>query len=228
MRELEQELRELAAAVELPVAPELAAHVRSRLPDRPQRVWPRRSALIVAAAVVVVGVALAVPAARTAIFDFFDIGAVRVQFVERLPVIRRSAPLGLGRRIRPGNAPFRLLGSSLLGDADAAYQDGVVVSLLYGSPTRVRLLVTEVYESGFTPAMGKKLIGTGTRISFVQIHGADGPGVWLEGLPHVVFLPGGPPRVAADTLIWRRGAITLRLEGAESLAQAIEIAQSFR
>lgn len=223
MPELEQELR--ALRVEFPATPELAS--RLGLPARPNPLWPRRLALVAVAAAVAIGAAFAVAPARTAILDFFDVGSVRIQFVDRLPPVTPNAPLALGREIDADQAPFPLLRSKLVGQPDAVYQDGVVVSLLYGKPTKVRLLVTEIYRSGFTPVYAKKLLQRGTRVGFVSIRGADGPGVWIEGVPHFVYLPGGQLRLAGPTLIWKRGEITVRLEGARSLAQATQIAESF-
>ena len=224
MRELEQELRELA--VEFPETPDLAP--RLRLPQRPRPVWPRRLAYVAAAAAIAIGAAFAVAPARTAILNFLDLGSVHIEFVDRLPAVTPDAPLALGMQIHDDAAPFRLLHSRLLGDPGAVYQDGVVVSLLYGTETHVRLLVTEIYRSGFTPEYGKKLIATGTRVFFTPIRGATGPGLWIEGAPHVVFLPGGRPRLAGATLIWIRGEITMRLEGVRTQAQAVRIAESFR
>ena len=100
------------------------------------------------------------------------------------------------------------------------------MTLLYGTPERVRLLVTQIPASGFTPDVGKKLAATGTHVEFVEIPGSPGPGVWITGRPHLVSLPGGPARLASNTLIWQRGPLTVRVEGAETIAQATRIAES--
>ncbi len=227
MSDLDRELRSLAVEIEFPPTPDVASAVRRRLGDRSQRAWPRRLVPIgVVAAALAVGVTFAVPQARTAVLRFFGIGAVRIEFVDRLPDVRPTARLDLGTRIDPGDAPFSLLHSTLLGEPDAAYRRGNVVTLLYGTPERVRLLVTEIAGSGFSSAVGKKLLGAGTRVEFVPVRGATGPALWIEGQPHVVRLPGGPPRLAANTLIWRHGEITLRLEGAVRLQRAVGIAES--
>lgn len=70
------------------------------------------------------------------------------------------------------------------------------------------------------------LATTGTHVEFVPIRGAVGSGVWIEGRPHVVRFPGGSVRLAVNTLIWKHGQLTLRLEGAESLKQALTIAET--
>ena len=159
MPELERELRALAAAIDLPATPDIAPGVRQHLPDRPRAVWPRRLALVVAVVVVAVTAGFAVPQARTAILRFLGIGAVQIEFVDRLPEVTPAARLELGRVIDPGDAPFPPLRSKLLGNPDGVYSRGGVVTLLYGTPQRVHLLVTEIEASGFTPGIGKKQIG---------------------------------------------------------------------
>ena len=225
MSELERELRDLGAVLAFPATPDVASAVARDLEPRPTRVWPQRLALAAVVAAVAIGAAFAVPPARTAILRFFGIGAVRIEFVDRLPEVRRT-PLDLGTPIDPDEAPFPVLHSKLLGAPDAIYRDGDVVTLLYGSPSRVRLLVTEIVGSGFESTVGKKLLGEGTSVRFFPVRDADGPGVWIEGKPHIVEFPGGPVRLAKNTLIWQRGELTVRLEGAIRLGQASRIADS--
>ena len=229
MSELERELRALGTTIDYPVTPNIASRVGPPVLDRPRPVWSRRLApAVVVAVLVAVAASFTVPQARTAILRFFGVGAVRIEFVDRLPEVRPTAPLELGTAIAPADAPFPLLRSTLLGDPDGVYRRGGVVTLLYGSPQRVRILVTEIAGSDFTPGIGKKLAGTGTEVDFVPIRGAIGPGIWIHGRPHVVRLPGGPPRLAANTLLWNHGQLTLRLEGAPSLEQAVAIAETLK
>ena len=225
MSELERELRALAVGVEFPPTPDLAPRVRDAIEKPPRRLWSRRLAVAVAVAAVAIGAAFAVPQARTAILRFFGIGAVRIAYVDRLPEVRR-APLDLGRRIDADEAPFPLLQSKLLGRPDAIYREGSAVTLLFGTPARVRLLVTEIEASGFNSEVGKKLLARGTHVRFVPVRGAPGPGVWIEGKPHIVRFPGGPVRLAADTLIFERDGLTVRIEGALGLRAARRIAES--
>ena len=226
MSELESELRSLASVIDFPEPPDIAANVRVHVPDPRRAPWRRRIALAVAIVVIAIGAGFAVPQARSAILRFFGVGAVRIEFVDRLPAAQPVTRLGLGAPIDPTDAPFLLLQSRLLGDPDGVYRRGDVISLLYGTPERVQLLVTEIAASDFTPEVGKKLASLGTHVEFVPIRGSVGPGVWIEGRPHTVRLPGGPPRLATNTLIWTHGQMTLRLEGAESLLQAVAIAES--
>jgi hypothetical protein len=228
MTELERELRGLAAAIAFPETPDIVAGVQlvpppGRSARRSWRVGALVTAVVLAAAV---ATALAVPQARTSILNWLRIGDVEIRFVDRLPEVRPSAPLALGNEIDPADASFPLLRPAVLGTPDAVYRSGDVVTLLYGSPERVRALITEIPNSGFSPSVGKKLAGSGTHVEFVPIRGSDGPALWISGEPHVVDLPGGPARLAASTLIWTSGRLTIRLEGAETLQQARVIAES--
>ena len=145
------------------------------------------------------------------ILDWFGIGDVQIQFVDLLPHVPPDGPLDLGTAIDPGDSPFPLLRPGLLGEPDGIYRAGDVVTLLYGTPEQVRALVTEIANSGFTPSVGKKLAEAGTRVEFVPIRGSVGPALWITGKEHLVLLPGGPARLAANTLIWTRGPLTIRL-----------------
>ena len=226
MTELENELRSLASSIDFPTPPDIASSLNVHVPDPPRAVWRRRIALAAAIVAIAIGAGFVVPQARTAILRFFGVGAVHIEFVDRLPEVRPAARLELGAPIDPADAPFLVVQSELLGDADGVFRRGDVISLLYGTPERVRLLVTEIADSDFTPEVGKKLASAGTHVEFVPIRGSVGPGVWIEGRPHTVRLPGGPPRFATNTLIWTLGQTTLRLEGAESVQQAVAIAES--
>jgi hypothetical protein len=227
MRDLERELRELGAAIALPATPDIAGEVRSRLPlERPDR---RRRLLVVALAVLAaVLVGLAASPARTAILRYFGIGAVRIEFVDRLPAVRPGAPIAPGRQIAPAETPFRLLRSHLLGEPDRVYVDGDVVTLLYGSPEQVRLLVTQIGTAELTPDLMKKLVAASTDIRFVELAGLPEPAVWMEGGSHVVVLPDAPARLAGNTLVWAQSGRTLRIEGALDESNAVRIAESFR
>ena len=230
MRDLERDLREVARAIAVPATPDLASAVRDALPAAQAHAQRRlRPALVLAtviAAAIVAG--LAVSPARTAILRFFGIGAVQIELVDRLPAVEPSFPLALGTEIEPSQAPFPIVRSDLLGDPDGVYVSGDVVTLLYGSPDRVRLLVTEIDHSALSPEIAKKVVVGSTSARFVEIPGSTGPSIWLEGTPHVVVLADAPPRLAGNTLVWVQDGRTLRLEGAVELDDALRIAESMR
>jgi hypothetical protein len=227
MPDLERELRGLGESIAFPPTPDLADGVRARLPQRAPTLWPRRLVLVAAVLGAAVVAGLAIPQARSAILRVFGIGAVRVEYVEKLPSVEPRSALDLGPEISAHDAPFRLLESPLLGAPDGVYASGNVVTELYGSPDRVRLLVTQIDGRALRPDVVKKVVGTTTNTDFVSIAGLPEPALWIEGAPHVLDLPNAPERLASNTLIWTQGDRTMRLEGAESLDEAVEIAQSF-
>ena len=229
MRDLERELRELSSAIAVPATPDLteAVHARVRT-TRPAPAWPRRIVVLALVLAIVVVAGLAVSPARTAILRFFGIGAVQIELVDRLPAVEPSVPLALGGKIDASEAPFRISVPDVLGDPDGIYASGNVVTLLYGTPEDVRLLVTEIGWEALTPEIAKKVVVGSTNTRFVEIPGSTGPGIWLEGTPHVVVLAGAPPRLAGNTLVWVQDGRTLRLEGAVELDDALRIAESMR
>jgi hypothetical protein len=230
MRDLERDLQELGRVIAVPATPDLAASVRDAFPSRPPAPRRLRPALVLAI-VVAVGVlaGLAVSPARTAILRFFGIGSVRVELVDELPAVEPGAPLVLGSEIAPAEAPFRISVPAVLGAPDAVYASGNVVTLLYGSPDRVRLLVTEMGYSALLPRAAKKLVTGTTAVRFVEIPGTPGPAVWIEGEPHVLELPGAPARLAGNTLVWvPQEGRTYRIEGQVELDDALRIAESMR
>lgn len=227
MSELERDLQALGESLVFPPTPDIATAVARDLAPRTRSRWMRRLAPVaIAVAALGVGVTMAVPPARTAVLHFFGVGAVEIRFVDRLPAVKPGPLLPPGRRISARASPVSLLRSSLLGPPDALYSDGRQVTLVYGKPGSIRLLVTQIPYSGFTPSIAKKLAGMGTRADFVAVRSADGPAVWIEGQPHVVRFPGGPSRLAGNTLIWLRNGVTVRVEGALGRDRAVEIANS--
>jgi hypothetical protein len=225
MSELERALRELAELIDVPPPPDLAGRVSRDLPGRDRWVWTARVAVAAAIVAGAIGTAFAIPPARSAILRLFGVGAVQVEIVDRLPQVQRR-PFFLGAPIAPDAAPLRLFKSKLVGPPDAVFQLGNAVTQLYGTRESVRLLITEIGGSGFNSGVGKKLGAAGTVVEFVPVRFATGPAVWIQGKPHVLEFPGGPPRLAANTLLFERGALTIRIEGALALDQARRIAES--
>jgi len=225
----EQELRALAAWIELPEDRDLAPAVRARLRGRPSR---RRALVVVLAAVLVaVAIAFAVPPARSAILRAFHLQGVRIEYVDRLPDVQ-TAPLDLGIPIRPADAErtagFRPLASGLLGAPDEVTWDGSLLWYRYG---RTRLLVSQ-FRGSERIDLVKKVVEPRTMITPLHVNGE--PGYFITGGKHFLYLdPGGivrqePVRLARQVLLWQHGPLTLRLEGDLTLAQAVRIARSFR
>jgi hypothetical protein len=220
--ELESELRALAAEIEWPqipaLRPELTPHRRLMQRRRP-------FALVVAVVAVALAAAFAVPQSRGAILRFLGLGAVHVEFVERLPPAQER-PLGTGLGPTVSIAFARdLLGRPPLlpplTPAPALHAQDGIVSLLFlhqGDP----VLLSEI--SSQTHLL-KKIAVTSTSFRWVRV-GVD-PAIWIAGDEHVVQFPHAAPRLAGHVLVWLHGNLTLRLEGAHlTLRDALTLAQS--
>src|SRR5213078_271839 len=80
----EHELRGLAAHVDFPAERDLAPAVRARLsPHSPRR--RRALVLVLAAALLAIAVAFAVPPARSGILRFLHLEGVTIEYVDKLP-----------------------------------------------------------------------------------------------------------------------------------------------
>ena len=147
MAELETYLRDLGRRVEFPPTPDFTGHVRAQL--RPQRRdWRRPAAIALAVLAVAIGAALAVPSARSAILEWLGLEGVTITRVESLPAVPATGNLDLGQELPLAQARRRATWLVVPSDApDHVYLSsgipGGKVTLLWGSPTKVRLLLTE-------------------------------------------------------------------------------------
>ena len=234
MNGLEQQLVTLGHVLDYPPEPDLAPAVLARL-ER-QRPFPWRRAVVVALAVVPIGIAaaLAVPQARSSILRWFHIRGAAVERVETLPpAVERSQAAGLGRPLSRAEAErelgFRLVLPPLHGGGPRRVYvlDGALATVIvrdHGRP----LLLSEFQPATFD--LMKKLVGSRTLVEPVQVDGADG--LWIEGPPHTLtyFDREGrfrekTVRIRGNVLLWARGALTYRLEGRISKADALRIAR---
>jgi hypothetical protein len=222
MPELDVALRELGRHVEFPPTPDVASAIRSRL--QPRRMWRRPVAIALAVLVVAVGAVLAVPPARTAVLDWLGLRGVSIVRVDELPPTPAIERLDLGRKVTLEEAPLWLRVPE--DKPDSVYVGDGRVSLLWGTPDRVRLLLTEFRGKAFI----EKLIEPDVRVERVTVNGEAG--VWLEE-PHVVFFEDlrgrvrrSTGRLAGNTLLWQHGEVTLRLEGDLSKEEALRIART--
>jgi hypothetical protein len=222
MTELELALTQLGGEVEFPHEPDLRAGVRARIE---RRRWVRPLAFAVALVVVAFAIAMAVPQARSAILDFFHIGAVTVQRVETLPPAKEG-PLtqGLGpvmtRAEAEQDAGFRLV---LHGIHPTRFysRPGLIAALLQykGKP----VLFAEF--SGDQMGLTKKLAPSETRVEPAQIGDF---GIWLTGGRHIVVWNEGRIeglRLAGNVLIWTDGSRTYRLEGDLGKGDMLQLAR---
>lgn len=219
MPELERELRALAADVIWPETPPLPVRA-------PLRARPWRLALALAVAAAALAAAFAVPPARTALLRLFHLGGAAVVRVDELPRVPTTGELDLGRRTSAAGAEraagFRLRYPDL-GDPDSIHvRRSGAVSLVYGGG---RLVLTEARGEVFW----KKTAGAARPVSV-----GGSPGLWVPGPHFFAWLsPSGttraePPYLAGSTLIWQRGGLTFRLEGAVTVEQALDVARSVR
>jgi hypothetical protein len=228
-RDLEAELR--ALPVDWPPTPDLAAAVADRL-DRPAAPRRRRFRAALVALAVLVGGAMAVEPARSAILELLGLRSVRIERREPVATVQPPLGAGLGARVDQAEAlrraDFRPAPPAVLGEPLAVlYAEpppGGMVSYLYDG-----LLVSELIATA-TPVIGKAA-GSGTRVEQVRVGGARG--YWLSGRPHgfaYVDRDGAATfadqRLAGPTLLLERGGLLLRIEGRVTKARALAIARS--
>jgi hypothetical protein len=245
MADLERELRELR--IEWPPTPDLAAAVRPHLAPRPRR--RPRAARLALAAVLLLGGAMAVEPARSAILEVLGLKGARIERREpaataapRAPGARLGEGLGLGRPVTleraRRDAGFELVTPGAgLGAPDAVFLDAGRVSLVYragpGLPrsaeTGAGLLVSQSLAS-VAPFIAKAA-GAGTRVERLRI----GPDLAfrLSGRPHgfAYASPSGrvtfeDQRLAGATLLVEHGDVLIRIEGRVPRDRAIAIARS--
>jgi hypothetical protein len=216
MTDLELELRDLGAHLDIPPARPVLGVVAARLVRRRRR-RRRTVVLAVAIATVAIAVAFAVPGSRASLLRFFHVRGAAVSVVDRLPRLTTHRPLG--EPIPLDTAPFRLLLPDGRRPEKVYAGDGGGYWLRYPG-----LLLFEFESDAGIDILKKATLGM-TDVEYVQVDGA--PGIWIGGR-HALYLPGGPPRAAGRTLIWQRGRLTLRLEAAVGRDRALAIARSVR
>jgi len=212
--DLELALRQLGSELDWPAQPSLAPAVAARLREPRRRRIGRPLALAFAVLVAALAVALAVPPARSAILDFFGIGGVEIRRVETLPPLpaERAAP---GVRVTLAEARNMV-------DFDLVVPEGY--QRVYWTPGIVTFVWRDrlLMELAGDELLLKKVVAQDTDLDFTDVHGHTG--VWLEGAPHGLFIPGGERRLANNVLIWLRDGVTFRLEGDFTREWALELA----
>jgi len=212
--DLELALRQLGRDLDWPAEPSLAPAVAARLREPRRRSLRRPLVLALAVLVAALAVALAVPPARSAILDFFGIGGVEIRRVETLPRLpaERAAP---GVSMALDEARNRVVFDLVVPDGyQRVYWTPGIVTFVW--PDRL-LMELEGDEQ-----IIKKVVDQDTDVDFTDVHGY--PGVWLEGAPHGLYLPGGEKRLAGNVLIWVVDGVTFRLEGELTRERALELA----
>jgi hypothetical protein len=234
MSELELALTDLGRELDYPETPNLSGAVRRRLAEsRRPVVWRRPLVVGLAAVLVTVAAAMAVPPARSQILDWLGIGSVTVRYVDDLPETEKTREdLQLGARVdldeAREQAAFAVRVPTLEGlERPAVYRGNAgQVSFLYGSEDEPRLLIMQIVGSGAL----EKLLQEGTTVELVRVGRAEG--AWLEGGEHVLFFPSiGPDsqRLVGNTLLLERAdGVTVRIEADISREEALRIFRSMR
>jgi hypothetical protein len=205
MAELERLLIEAARELEWPPTPRLSVPAGERRSRRRQPVL-----VLLAAALLALGVGLAVPGARSAILRALHLEGETIERVAVLPPAQeRPLGSGLGPRVTTA-AAAQALGRpvalpALAGTPVLHLQDRVVSLLLEGP-----VLVAE-FEDGDGSELVKKVIGGATTVRAVQV--GKTTGFWISGPAHLYIGPDVPPRLAGNALVWNSGGLLLRIEG---------------
>jgi hypothetical protein len=214
MTELERALVALGNELDFPEVPDLTSRVRERLQ---RRRWVRPVVFAVALGALALGVALAVPPARSAILKFFHIGAATVERVETVPPAQhRPLAAGLGPALTRSAAEARAQVDLKLPKVTAPTryyaQPGLIATLLQvdGKP----VLLSEM--KGDQMGLFKKFAGPATKVQPVDLGEF---GLWIQGGAHVLMwqfnygeLHRVETRLAGTVLLWLSEDTTYRLE----------------
>ena len=214
MTELERALVTLGNEVEFPATPDVWPRVGERLQ---RRRWLRPAALAFAVGVLALGIAFAVPPARSAILRFFHIGSVTIERVETLPPAQtRPFSTGLGPVLKTPTVqlPREIVATSYY------RRPGLAAALLRYRGKRVLYAELRGNQMGFT----KKFVGSATHVEEARI---GEWGMFLSGAPHVVMWEEGraETRLAGNVLIWLFQGTTYRLEGELNMEQMLKLAR---
>jgi hypothetical protein len=257
MVELEQELHDLATAIDWPegdLVSRVGQRVRAEAPAEVVRlVHHRRWRMVAAVAAAAVVVTFTIPASRAAIGDWFGVSGERIDVVSTPPTI--SAPAGpvdlaLGPEVPLAdlraevgfNMPVpRIAGFEHPDEVHVARPPaGGEATLAY----RVRDDLPSVSSSGYgmlisafradlDPGLFNKTVGPDSTLEVVTVQGRTG--YWIEGAPHEFMYRDAngnvlPERVrlAGNVLLWEVNGITVRIESALARDDVIPIADAMQ
>lgn len=247
---------DMAAAVGAHLRAEPATGRRNVLVFRPRPAfgltgWRAAAVALAAVIALIAGTLVFSPAARRAVAGWLGLRGVRIEVTRPVPGTPSLSPgpaPDLGPRVSLAEAE-RQVGFEILlpdhpglGPPDEVHVDPLFISeqafLVYrprpGIPeaeaTGVGLLISE-FRGRADADFYKKISEGPASVQFVRVNGGDG--FWIEGLHEVSYLdPNGvlvqdTTRIADNVLLWEQGNLTLRLESALSLDEALRIARSF-
>lgn len=211
MIELEERLADLGDELDLEHGG-LVDAVMARLDEADgsrgrHRVWLAAAA----AALIVVGALVVVPASRQAIADWFGFDAVDIQRDPDLSVPATAPDVVTGESDDPGRDPS---------DRVIEVQGTLVV-----------LGEFDIGSAELDEALVSKRLAAETGVEWVTV--GDNQGLWIAGEPHMVTYrsPDGEvvsERVAGNTLLWQDGDTIHRVEGFATLPDALAFATDDR
>lgn len=227
---LSNDLRALAAVIDLPEPVSVATRVMSDPRLRPEPRATRRPIAFGLAAIV--AIMLIVPASRQAIASLLGLGGTSITVVEELP---EAASTG-----RPSGNTVSLDDAAVLAGFPILFPeddpDEVLVDL--GGPTPIvtllfddRLVITE-FARPLQVEVFEKSVPATSPVESITI--GEGDGYWIAGEHVLTYLDDVgmpreiPPRLVANTLLFEQGGITVRIETAGSLEEARAVAETLR
>jgi hypothetical protein len=247
MTPFERMLREAAAEIEWPPTPDLATAVAPRLQgpaDRPIGSASRRRrpiqirrplAIALAVFLLLAATAAAIPGIREPVLDWLGLRSVRVERIPRPLPEPPGQGLALGDHTTLATALARIEFAAVLptglGKPTVYYEGfppGGQLGLVYRGG---RLFITEV-QGRLEREYLFKFLQPGTGVSAVTVDGERG--LWFQGQHQYAYadrdgnMRSDSVRSAGNVLLWRRGELLLRLEGARSKQEALRIARSVR
>jgi hypothetical protein len=255
VRDLELELRALAAEAVWPPTPDLESAVLARLAAGPgpaaasaRRRRPHRSRRVLAAAVAALVLlptagAVAFPQARDDVLEWLGLRNVEVRRVPAPPpAARPELERDLGRlvtlAVAEREAGFRAAIPEALGPPDRVRVTGQRISLIYAPSDDLPALdgvdaglILTQSRGGIRGEYLEKLLLGGTNVERVEV--AGNRGAYISGGEHAYLYetPGGrieqdSPLLAGPTLIWQRFGLVFRLETRAERALALAIART--
>jgi hypothetical protein len=234
MADLEQELRDLGTALDVPEPPDVRGLVRARIESQRRSPAIRPRWVVAALAAILAAGLAASPDARAAIAEVIRIAGIDVRWGENAeaPTTPRS-PLP-GQRPTDLEAAREQVGFEIgvperLGEPDRVLvaDAGRVVTLLYG-PASDRIRLDEF--DGRLERVFVKTLGIEAEQALVT-----GDTAWWLPEPHPIryvdrdgVVRDETARLAGHTLIWESDGVSYRLEGDLTREQAVAIAESVR
>lgn len=225
---LEQALRDVAATVEFPPEPALAASVGDRLRAEarpmitvPRRTWwasSRRAVVTVTLSLVLILTAVLAlsPAARQAVARWLGLEGARIEVVPSLPT-PTSTPSSIERELGEpvtfreamAAADFNLVLPFVLGPPDRVFLDDTLeggrVTFAWLPSARLPMsdhtgygLILTEFLGTHHPELIDKLAGEGSTVQPVEVNGE--PGYWLGGEDHVLRYRGPDGEIREDTV----------------------------